>query len=142
MDERIVKDIIKRTLIQMKTIFVVLEHDEWGSRVLYTTKTREDCLMALNLTEEDFKNQYESANRWNSRELGPFEENSFHCYYSIEEYSLPKLFNELITSYTSIIDSYSKLLNKERARKGKIEEEIRIDVINEMIANLEKVRGK
>lgn len=140
MNDNVVKDIIKRTLIQMKTIFVLLEHDEWGEKVLYTGKTKEQCLVALDITEEQFQNQLESAIHWNSRELGPFEENNFHLYYTIESYSLSKLFKEMTDNYDSLIIFYSDLLKEEKEQRTKSEKEMRIDIINEMIQEMERLK--
>lgn len=140
MNDNVIKDIIKRTLIQMKTVFVLLEHDEWGEKVLYTGKTKEQCLIALNMTENQFQNQLESAIHWNSRELGPFEENNFHLYYTIESYSLSKLFKEMTDSFDSLTAFYSDLLKKEREQKVKSEKEIRINIVNEVIQKIEEIK--
>ena len=142
MNNNVVKDIIKRTLIQMKTVFVLLEHGEWGEKVLYTGKTKEQCLIALNMTEEQFQNQLEFAIHWNSRELRPFEDNNFHLYYTIESYSLSKLFEEMIDSFDSLIAFYSDLLKKEREQKAKSEKEMRVNIINEMIQKMEEIKVK
>lgn len=135
-----IKNIIKRVLIQSKKVFVLFEkQDGYEERVIFTGKTKEDCLMVLNMTEEQFQNQLDSAIKWNSRELGVFETPSFRCYYSIEEYSLSELFNEMIEGFNNKISFYSNLLKEERAQKTETEKEIKIEIVNEMIENLKKV---
>ena len=135
-----IENIIKRVLIQSKKVFVLFEkEDGYGERVIFTGKTKEDCLKVLDMTEEQFQNQLDSAIKWNSRELGVFEEPSFHCYYSIEEYSLSKLFNEMVEGFNNKISFYSNLLKEERAKKAETEKEIKIEIVNEIIENLKKV---
>ena len=81
-----IENIIKRVLIQSKRVFVLFEkQDGYEERVIFTGKTKEDCLKVLDMTEEQFQNQLDFAIKWNSRELGAFEQPSFCCYYSIEE---------------------------------------------------------
>lgn len=135
-----IENIIKRVLIQSKKVFVLFEkQDGYEERVIFTGKTKEDCLKVLDMTEEQFQNQLDSAIKWNSRELGVFEEPSFCYYYSIEEYSLSKLFNEMIKGFNNKISFYSNLLKEERAKKAETEKEIKIEIVNEMIENLKKV---
>ncbi len=135
-----IKNIIKRVLIQSKKVFVLFEkQDGYEERVIFTGKTKEDCLMVLNMTEEQFQNQLDSAIKWNSRELGVFEAPSFRRYYSIEEYSLSELFNEMIEGFNNKISFYSNLLKEERAQKTETEKEIKIEIVNEIIENLKKV---
>ena len=132
-----IENIIKRVLIQSKKVFVLFEKQYgYEERVIFTGKTKEDCLKVLDMTEEQFQNQLDSAIKWNSRELGVFEEPSF---YSIEEYSLSKLFNEMIKGFNNKISFYSNLLKEERAKKAETEKEIKIEIVNEMIENLKKV---
>lgn len=135
-----IENIIKRVLIQSKNVFVLFEkQDGYEERVIFIGKTKEDCLKVLDMTEEQFQNQLDSAIKWYSREFGVFEEPSFCCYYSIEEYSLSKLFNEMIKGFNDRISFYSNLLKEERAKKAETEKEIKIEIVNEMIENLKKV---
>ena len=135
-----IENIIKRVLVQSKKVFVLFEkQDGYEERVIFTRKTKEECLRVLDMTEEQFQNQLDYAIKWNSRELGVFEKPSFRCYYSIEEYSLSKLFNEMIEGFNNKISFYSNLLKEERAKKAETEKEIKIEIVNEMIENLKKV---
>lgn len=135
-----IENIIKRVLIQSKKVFVLFEkQDGYEERVLFTGKTKEDCLEVLSMTEEQFQNQLDSAIKWNSRELGIFEAPSFRSYYSIEEYSLSKLFNEMVEDFNNKISFYSNLLKEERAQKTEAEKKVKIEIVNEMIENLKKI---